>query len=252
MTVTVSGLPEAKEGEQVTLTASLKPAAQGARWQWEKKDGQTFVAIPGETSAVFRVDVTEDARGPYRAVATVAGTPDRSPEITLKIKDKAPAPEKPKEPVEVPPKFHPWFAGCVAVPAILLGLWFVADTDWLSTHLGLNETEFKLLDGRTIVSTRMLGPIAALGVVLVIVGATMTLIEWRGRFAEEPATEDGTPRGVSDVDPVKLVEAIGKLKGATLIVVAGLVILLGVAWMTSSTAAPPPSSPSPPGTTKPG
>ena len=50
-------------------------------------------------------------------------------------------------------------------------------------------------------------------------------------------------------DAVSLVEALGKLKGASLILITGVVLLLGPAWIGAASAGSDPATPSPSATT---
>jgi hypothetical protein len=69
----------------------------------------------------------------------------------------------------------------------------------------------------------------------------MAVVEWRGRFKKP---EDLTVEGVN-VDIPALVEALGKLQGAALVMIVGAVLMLAAAWVAQSAAAPSPTEVSP-------
>jgi hypothetical protein len=106
-------------------------------------------------------------------------------------------------------------------------------------RLGLDETAYAKLDGRGMIAAAVIGPIALVGVAVTLIGIWMVLVEWRGRFTEKGADDNVVRKG--GVDIPALVGALGKLRGATLVTIAGVAILLSVAWMTSSTTGAEPS-----------
>ena len=123
--------------------------------------------------------------------------------------------------------------------AVLLGA-FVVVSQLFADNLGLSAAETAKLDGRALIGARVIGPVTVVGVAVTLFGVWMAMTEWRGRFTEKPQTT--VDREVPD--PSRIIEALGKLRGAALVLVSGIVILLGVAWMTSATASAPPA-PSP-------
>jgi len=74
-------------------------------------------------------------------------------------------------------------------------------------------------------------PLIICGVLLVTFGAAMASVDWRAGYE----SASGGPRGVGE-DASKVIDALGKLKGAALILVSGLVLLLGLAWIAASAA----------------
>jgi hypothetical protein len=104
-------------------------------------------------------------------------------------------------------------------------------------NLGLDAAQTAKLDGRALIGARVIGPVTVVGVGVTLFGVWMAMTEWRGRFAEKPETT--REREIPDAS--KIIEALGKLRGAALVLVSGIVILLGVAWMTSATASAPPA-----------
>ena len=143
-------------------------------------------------------------------------------------------PATPSEPVSV------WHKGFAIWAAIILGLLlagFVYVSQLLTDNLGLDAAQSAKLDGRALIGAQVIGPVTVVGVAVTLIGVWMALTEWRGRFAAQSETT-----GEREIpDPSKIIEALGKLRGAALVLVSGIVILLGVAWMTSSTASAPPA-----------
>ncbi|GAA2159802.1 hypothetical protein FHX52_3810 [Humibacillus xanthopallidus] len=124
--------------------------------------------------------------------------------------------------------------------AIVLGVLLVAFvfvSQLFAGDLGLDATQTAKLDGRALIAARVIGPVTVVGVAVTLIGVWMAATEWRGRFA----TQEGGEGEREIPDPSKIIEALGKLRGAALVLVSGVVILLGVAWMTSATASAPPA-----------
>jgi hypothetical protein len=143
-------------------------------------------------------------------------------------------PTAPSEPASV------WHKGFAIWVAIILGILlggFVYVSQLFTDNLGLDAAQSAKLDGRALIGAQVIGPVTVVGVAVTLVGVWMALTEWRGRFAARTETTD--EREVPD--PSKIIEALGKLRGAALVLVSGIVILLGVAWMTSSTTSAPPA-----------
>jgi hypothetical protein len=70
----------------------------------------------------------------------------------------------------------------------------------------------------------------------------MAAVEWRGRFRKAPTQATTRERGV-DLDVSKTIAAIGKLRGAALVMVVGAVLMLGSAWVAKESAnAPTPAT----------
>ena len=151
-------------------------------------------------------------------------------------------------PAEPPTVWHKDFAISAAVVLGVLLVAFVVASQLFADTLGLDAAQTAKLDGRALIGARVIGPVTVVGVAVTLVGVWMAATEWRGRFAEKPATT-----GEREIpDPTKIIEALGKLRGASLVLVSGTLILLGVAWMTSATAsAPPAPAPTAPTSTAP-
>ncbi|TQM65103.1 hypothetical protein FBY41_1488 [Humibacillus xanthopallidus] len=124
--------------------------------------------------------------------------------------------------------------------AIVLGVLLVAFvfvSQLFADNLGLDAAQSARLDGRALIGAQVIGPVTVVGVAVTLIGVWMAATEWRGRFATPVDTT-----GEREIpDPTKIIEALGKLRGAALVLVSGVVILLGVAWMTSATASAPPA-----------
>jgi hypothetical protein len=85
---------------------------------------------------------------------------------------------------------------------------------------------------------QMTVPLLICGVLLVMGGAAMAAVDWRSAY--ESASRG--PQGFGE-DPAKVIDALGKLKGAALVLVSGLVLLLGLAWIAASSADDSPANP---------
>ena len=102
---------------------------------------------------------------------------------------------------------------------------------------GLSDADWNALDARTKLAGAITVPVVVLGVITLLIGVWMAIVEWRGIFKAPQDTF--TTLDDAGVDPGKIIEAIGKLKGAALAMVIGGLLLLGAAWVAQSAAQPP-------------
>ncbi len=119
----------------------------------------------------------------------------------------------------------------LVVAGVLLALGLLGDT------LRLSPSEWSALTPNEMVATRIVIPITVLGAIAVTLGAWMAVVEWRGRFAKrapKPKPE-AEAKGVPDQIPA-VIEAVGKLRGAALVMIVGALLLFAAAWITQSTA----------------
>jgi hypothetical protein len=95
--------------------------------------------------------------------------------------------------------------------------------------------EWKGADGNRLLAASLSFPLVVFGGLLIAGGAWMAIVEWRGRFKKPEVATDA-------VDVGKVIEAIGKLRGAALLLVVGGLLLFGAAWIAQSAAKPTPAS----------
>lgn len=239
-----------KQGELITLTATIQPPRQDVTWEWKFVDtSQTpsVSAVQPEEGDVLKTLATGVGKGTFRATARHNDTDLASAEIEVTVTsagtDPPANPDQPNQPANTEPlKFHWLFAVITGVLVLaLLGL-FV----WQAAPFGLSVSLVKdaeTADPRAVLAAKVMGPMLALGALVLLAGLWMVLVEWRGAFSTAKA--DGVSERSSIVEILKVV---GDLKGAGQVFVGGLVIVLAVAWMVSSTAgaetdpAPTPSS----------
>jgi hypothetical protein len=151
----------------------------------------------------------------------------------------------PAQPAEEKPEFHKTFlkgsliaAGATAgVVLVIFGLVFWLDNDW------------EKLTASARLAATLAVPITVLGVLLVCTGAALAGTEWRGTLKDPPPPVETRDAAV---DVPKVIEAVGKLRGPALMIVAGALLLGGSAWIASSAAkAPVPEKPTTSGTQPP-
>ena len=141
------------------------------------------------------------------------------------------------------PLFHGWFAIAAGIVGLVLVATVFGDPfmDWLQDgRAGFSDEDWMALEPGVKVGVTLTVPALLLGGFLVVVGLWMAVVEWRGRFKKP---EDLTVEGVVDIPA--LVEALGKLQGAALVMIVGAVLMLAAAWVAQSAAAPPPTEVSP-------
>jgi hypothetical protein len=229
-------------------------------WKWQLNGTD----VPGEQDEALKQTASADTVGEYVAIATVNGENIPSAAHKVELKEAA-APGDTQDATETPerpPEFHPVFAVISAVvAAVVAGLvlfqpaqaaWDVTKSDWKGT------------DGHLQLAASLGVPLTVLGGAAVAVGAWMAAVEWRGRFKKRPKkkekeeAEEARARGVS-VDVGEAITAIGKLRGAALVLVVGAALMLGSAWIAKesagqsspTTTTPTTTSPATPGTTPP-
>ena len=137
-----------------------------------------------------------------------------------------PADESGAEPA---PTFKPRFAALSALALAVLGVvllwrpartaWDIAKSDWLG-----DRSDDALASSLSV-------PLTVLGGALIMIGTWMALVEWRGRF-KEPARA----RSRSMPDVPEIIAAIGKLRGAALVLVVGAALMLASAGVAASAA----------------
>jgi hypothetical protein len=131
------------------------------------------------------------------------------------------------------------FARGMAAALCLIGVvvlgWWLKD----GIQAGLNDTDWNALDARTKLAGAITVPVVVFGGVTLLVGVWMAAVEWRGLFKTPTTTL--TTMNTDGVDPGKIIEALGKLKGAALVMVVGGLLLLGATWVAQSAAQPPPT-----------
>jgi hypothetical protein len=114
----------------------------------------------------------------------------------------------------------------------VVALWYPLKTIW---PIGLEE--WKGDDGNRFLAASLSIPLIVLGALLVLAGAWLAIVEWRGRLKSK---DELTATGLPDVGP--WIEAIGKLRAPALLLVVGAILMLGSAWIASNAAKPTPTS----------
>jgi len=237
-------------GPKVTLTA--ENSGYATAWRWTKNG----VAIAGAIDSSHVFDMNEDAEGSYVVIATINGAEVPSPavKITLPLDNKpaGDAAEPVTTPGEQPPTFHPVFAALLGLAGLALAVGLALMAGLPDTHAGLSNAEWRALDGRLKVGVVMALPIMLLGGLAVLVGLWMAVVEWRGRLVEMPKKmATPKPNGGAEtqgltVEPDKIIEAVGKLRGAALAMAVGTILLVASAWVAQSAAGTTPAATSSP------
>lgn len=228
-------------GERVVLTA--KSSEHAAAYQWQLAG----VPIPGATSTEYEFRMTPDKTGDYVVVATVSGVPVSSPPLTLKLAPATPPPSieesQPAAAAETPPVMHLWFAIVAGLVSVVVVTLVLVGLNLFNGRGGMADAAWTALEGRLKFALALTSPLVVLGTILLLAGMWMAVVEWRGRFVDEPKAGPVT-KGDLPFDVGKLVDAIGKLHGATLVVVVGAILLIASAWVGQSAAgtAPAPSA----------
>lgn len=231
LTITPQPSPR-KAGDTVQLQAALPStvtAPADPSWQWTitPNGSTTGTVIPGQESATCRHTIQE-------------GTWTYSAKVTTSDQDFAvgssgPWVATPTDP-ETPHPPIPWNSVFAVVSAgALLGLLFLFI--WLGNLFNLTVSlgeDAAKADPRAALAARVIGPVLAIGAMLLLAGLWMVLLEWRGSFEASNAAAATQNKGPLDL--VELTKVVAGLKGAQLIFVGGLVVILAVAWMVGATS----------------
>ncbi|MCW2996557.1 MAG: hypothetical protein JWN65_106 [Solirubrobacterales bacterium] len=112
-------------------------------------------------------------------------------------------------------------------------VWKVTKADWVADQ-----------GGDTALAASLGVPLVVMGGVLVALGAWMALVEWRGRFVDPERARAGVTAAPT-IDVPAMITAIGKLRGAALVMVVGALLMFGAAWVGQSSAGSPDTATAP-------
>jgi hypothetical protein len=217
-------------GNPVKLVAKAEGTASGYQWQ------RACVDVPGATSDQYEFVMSEEAAKDYVVKATVDGVAATSDAFSVDVA---------AAPVDPLPVWHVWFAVAVAAAGVLLALGLVARMNLLNGMAGFAEKDWSKFAANLKLAAFMALPLTIIGSLAVLVGLGMALVEWRGRFAEKPTGDKITVTGITGEDAAKVIEAVGKLRGAALSMVVGAIVLIASAWIAQSAAGTAPGSAEP-------
>jgi hypothetical protein len=229
--VQAEGTQPVKADSTFTLEARVD-GGQATAFQWKFRGND----LPGATNSQYQAQAKADTVGKYTVAATVDGQLIESSEVEVKLADAStPGPVTEPATPEAPPEFHLWFAILTAIPAAIIGTVILLAP--ARTARDISESDLKGTDGDTALAASLAVPLTVLGGASVVLGAWMAMVEWRGRFKKkEPADRGFEP------DVGKIIEAIGKLRGAALVMVVGALLMLGGAWVAQSLAEEAPTT----------
>lgn len=230
ITQTPSGFvgPDAK----VTLAVAVSPNPSQYTYSW--------VLADGSTAAGTTIEVTGSARagGRYQVTATPKrpGGDTLSAGHTLQVAGQSPptTPPPPDKP-EPPLIFDPWFASGAAIVIGLLAILLLAPL----VYRLYNTDSRDAVDRMAIITS--LG-LLSIGAVVLLLGVYGALLEVRGRMRtrkeQEALAKVQAGVGVGAEETFSgialIIDAIGKLRGAALILVVGCVPLVAAAWVAQS------------------
>jgi hypothetical protein len=167
--------------------------------------------------------------------------PRRGPDVTDTTDDKANGGDNGDAPTPPPPPKPPVWHDTFAIVSFLIVaagfIWYLTSAGLWSSRFGLSHANWAKLSLGTRISLHLVGPIALAGVVAVLIGIWMVVVEWRGHFVDAD-TPDEPERvntflfsGGTIKAATRLITAIGKLSGGTLLLVIGGILLFGSAWV---------------------
>jgi hypothetical protein len=223
-------------GVSVVLTAETDAHAEAFQW---RRDGAN---LAGETRSQYQFPMAADAAATYSVVAIFGQQPVTSAPVAITLAPTA-SPGTVTEPAttpppEQPPVFHPIFAIGMGIVGVGLAFGIVVGLNLLNGRAGFLPADWSTLEGRLKVGLVMALPLTALGGLAVLTGLWMALVEWRGRFAERKAEPESAVvrKGLGGEDAGKIIDAVGKLRGAALAMVVGAILLVAAAWVAQSAA----------------
>lgn len=237
--------PEIDKGGTLTITATLElddAPHQPPAWQWDYKSEDDWVSL-SESSASVNANNLIVGNFTYRATPLdkdsnpIAGAQPAMVKVTIRAPGTAPTPS-PATPA-VPLIFKSWFALSSLLVLLLVLIVFVWKSDLLSLSVSFAD-DVAENDPRAALAAKVMGPILVIGTAMLAIGIWMIAVEWRGAFADRPRT-----KGLSDGVFAAAVGALKDLKGANLVVIGGIVLILSVAWMVSATVSSTAPTPDP-------
>jgi hypothetical protein len=224
--------------KHVRLIASAD-SGTASNWIW-KLNGTD---LAGQVTNQYQFDLNENTEGTYSASADIEdaqGVKTRPEgEITItRSPSKVPDANGAATGTEAP-RWDTATAVWVALGLVVVGGLLGAYLHLWDGRSGFSEADWAGLDGRLKLAAEVVVPLVALGGVVVLIGVWMAIVEWRGRF-RAPSKY----RGIEE-DLPKIIEAIGKLQGAALVLVVGVLVLFAAAWIAQSGVGAVGASPSP-------
>lgn len=223
---TDSGIGAVPSGTKIKLQVSPTAADDTVKWELGSKeqagkDATLEITVDGNTAGMYTATVTHKAGGSDTAQFDVSLAAESKPFYEAEFATTVAI-----------------VIGTVSVLVLAIGAGRIIDksgADWNATG------------GNLMFAAALTLPVLVLGGLALAVGLFMAAVEWRGRFqaeARKPAGRPGIvpalPEGVD-----KIIESIGKLQGATLVLVVATLLLLGSIWGVASSAAGTAPSPSP-------
>jgi hypothetical protein len=139
--------------------------------------------------------------------------------------------DQPSPPPEPPPEFHPTFAVVLGVVVLLALVPILIGP--LRSVWALSKEDLTGTDGDRALAAALGLPLTIVGAAAVALGAWMAVVEWRGRFKPKPQARGGAR--AAPIDVPKVIDAIGRLRGAALLLVVGAALMLGGAWIATGT-----------------
>jgi hypothetical protein len=211
------GTTDVRDGAPVTLKARATPGTTGYEWRLNG------VPIPAAVSPEHNFVMGVATDGEYIVEAKLAGKPIRSNPVTFTRAIGEDAPE-----------FHRLFAIAAAIALVVVGVLLFLGLQYLGSRILVGDF-YRSLEGRLKVAVVLGLPTMVVGTVVVLVGAWMAIVEWRGRLRKPASNKVGT-RSVGAGEVKEIIGAVGNLRGAALVIVVGAILMLGTAWIAQSAA----------------
>jgi len=126
-----------------------------------------------------------------------------------------------------PARFHTKFAAIAGLSLLLVVCAFTYLSGALQLKVVIDATTLKQ-DPRAALAGQIVGPILVLSVGLIALGVWMALVEWRAAFQATAGAPQPSSLGVN---PAELIASLSKLKGAALVLISGVVLVVVVGWM---------------------
>ena len=239
--VTVGDKRKFRAGVRVALKAIAPPGTSDYEWL------RNNVVVADASTNQHLLTLGEDTAGYYTVRAKVGGKTQTSDAVRISIDDTAntagnggAAPagggtgSRPSTPEE-PATYHSGFALASAVFIVLLGVALYVELGYLGSRI-LTNAFWTGLEGRLKIAIVLGLPATVVGLVVILVGLWMALVEWRGRLKDRRAGASVASGAPSAGDVKEIIAAVGNLRGAALAMVVGAILLLGTAWVAQSAA----------------
>jgi hypothetical protein len=207
------------------------PPVPDVSYSWEgpgieiKNRSEAVVRLPSSGEFEFSVTGSKDGQPLFQGLRVLAIQEPVDPDQSL--------------------RFDPWFASLMGLTTVWIG-WFVLKPVFSTIRSLAELSKTDSVNLRPIVGGLVALGLLLIGIVVILGGLFAGLMEVRGRMVQRELSARHNARLVGQsIKWNEVIDSIGKLKGAALLLVVGCVPLLAAAWIGKTALEVPGSKESP-------